>query len=107
MDVRCVTKGIEPVRLGKVGISQHGPDLVKECPVHAFGHAIVLRRVRGCHFVLDAFVLEVLLDHIGDVFAPSIGTEGYDAVIRFDFHTLHECFDVKVQYLKVQLALKV
>ena len=93
VDVRCIMKGIEPVRLGKVGISQHGLDLVKECLVHAFSHAIVLRHVRGCHFVLDAFVLEVLLDCVGDVFAPSIGMEGYDAMVRFDFRALHECFE--------------
>ena len=93
VDVRCITKGVKPVHLGEVSICQHGPDFVKKCPVHVLGHAIVLQHVWGCHFMLDAFVLEVLLYCIGDVFTPSIRMEGHNMMVCFDFCALHKRFE--------------
>ena len=85
MDTRGVTNSVVPVGFGERGIGQHGPDFVLKRPVHAFGHAIVLRHVQGCHFVPNLLVLQVLLQRAGDVFAPSNGTKGDDAVVRLDF----------------------
>jgi hypothetical protein len=37
-----IFKGIIPVCLREAGIKEHGPDLVKECSVHALSNAIML-----------------------------------------------------------------
>jgi hypothetical protein len=80
-----VVESLQPVGLGEVCIGEHCPDLVQEGAVPAFCHAIVLGRISGGDFMLDAMLLKVLLEMASQVFAPSIRVE--------DLHLL-SCFQL-------------
>jgi hypothetical protein len=94
VNVDCVSEGVIPIWLRKLGIDEHGSDLVEKSPAHAFGHSVVLRSVRRRHLVLDAFVLKILLGFAGDILAHSIGAEGPDALPGFHFGTGDELLKV-------------
>ena len=93
VDMSCVTKRVVPIGFGELGVDQHCPDSVKEDPVHAFAHAVVLRRVRCGGLVLGPLVLEELLQFAGDVLAPSIRAEEHDALLGFHFGICHKCLE--------------
>jgi len=67
-----IIQSLEPVRLGQLGVSEHGMGLVQQSAVQTFHHAVVLWCIGSGDFMLDATFFKILLDVIGHVFTSSI-----------------------------------
>jgi hypothetical protein len=94
VDQGSIFKGIIPVCLEEAGIKEHGLDLVKECPVHAFSNAIMLWHVWCGEFLFNAFTFQVLSDGSPSIFALSIQVQDLYMLAYFDFITGDECLQL-------------
>jgi hypothetical protein len=89
-----ISEGVIPIALREVSVDEHGPDLIKQSPVHALSHPIVLRCVWRGHLMLNTFFLKVALCLSGYVLASSVGAEGLHALPGFNFSLGDEHFEV-------------